>query len=186
MQVMCAGCRQPLEHAAARCAYCPATWPAAQSAGPTPRDVWCVSLQRYICVAWSDVGQAFVCDCGRAHEILECHGCGKAWGTALNSVGETDRSGQRRCSNCRVPRDEEAVTASACSRCGASTRQQAGREQGGAGRLHRRGRLPLECVACRAPVGWWQAGPGGSAQFRNDVDNPRTAPDASGHDHAAV
>lgn len=152
LQVTCAGCLQPLDDAADACAYCrPVTTTADEITEPTRRDVWCISEQRHVSVAWTRVGQAFVCECTRAHEILECAGCGKVWGTAVNSFGETDRSGRRRCGSCRIPRPEEAVAVSTCARCGIRGRQ------GMLGRLHLRRRRPLECLECRAPVGWWRA-----------------------------
>ena len=39
----------------------------------------------------------------KVHDGVECGACGKAWGTAVNSSGELDRTGQRRCTACRIP-----------------------------------------------------------------------------------
>jgi hypothetical protein len=159
LQLMCSGCRQPVDEASTVCGYCGlAPWGDALVVADV-REVWCTTEQRYVPLAWVGPGQAFVCVCAKVHEVLECGGCGKAWGTAVNSYGETDRCGRRRCSACRVAPDAQVAADPdpACSACGHGVAEPVAP----AGRWRRRrGRAgtSLECLECHRPVGRWEPG----------------------------
>jgi hypothetical protein len=158
LQPLCSGCRQPVDEQSSDCSYCrPLRSRAYVGRHVADRQVWCTSEQRYVAVSWVGAGQAFVCVCAKVHEVIECGDCGKAWGTAVNSFGELDRNGLRRCAGCRIPTDEQAAGPSPCTRCGRTARHPEGRVGRVLGRLRTRSRRKaLECVECRAPVGWWQ------------------------------
>lgn len=157
-QVPCPGCRQPLADQSSDCGYCrPLRGRPYVGRHLADRQVWCTGDQRFVAVAWVGAGQAFLCDCAKVHEVVECGGCRKAWGTAVNSFGELDRSGMRRCGSCRIPTRDELAEPAPCTLCGPSARHPSRRSHLVLGWLRSRRRKALECLECRAPVGWWQA-----------------------------
>lgn len=175
---LCSGCRQPLDELMADCRYCGSLLSGRYVGRHLPeREVWCTSEQRYITVGRVAAGRAFLCECAKVHEVVECGNCGKAWGTAVNSFGELDRSGLRRCAACRVPTAEQHVAVRRpCTRCGTSTQLPVGRASRALrGLWPRRGQV-LECVECRAPVGWWRV--------RKHSSTPRSIDDSHPTGHA--